>query len=200
MESQLESQKKFYEDKIQELEQQNNLVQNIQLQKRINDEQYITNLNRINELEEKLKAKELELNNKESMLNGNLLPKICEKGEYINFIKDIVFRNIFNDPIEIQNKKKNKLESFITDESEYIIYKDDEVIISNKGKIFIRILYSNDCIHKLYFDINVSMINNKILPFIIKCCKQRYNESENMNRYINREPYIIKFFKPNNFL
>ncbi len=117
LESQLESQKIFYENKIQELEQQNNLVQNIQLQKRINDEQYITNLNKINELEEKLKAKELELNNKESMLNEMFIleerKKVLEQKEIQLNEKELIIENRFNNNVLPKVCEKTDCKSFL---------------------------------------------------------------------------------------
>jgi hypothetical protein len=223
LESQLESQKIYYENKIQELEQQNNLVQNIQLQKRINDEQYITNLNRINELEEKLKVKELELNNKENMynemfileerkkvleqkeielnkkelmmektLNNTLLPKVCEKSECIEIIREYC-QKMYNQRQSCSFKEENlliaekKINDFLSDNSEYVVHKTHLCFITNKGRIFFKYSHINQSGEPIgYINLNLKHIDKPLLRILASI----------LNRPNGEDPIIFKSTNP----
>ena len=123
----------------------NELLKQNELNKLDNDNLQIDNDNLRKEIYSKqqyIESIEDKLDNDNLRLANSNIIKVAEKRDYKQFMLDCVY--CFNEypkqSVEYKTQQIALIDSIINDPDEYIIHINNQIIITNKGKIFQRIL------------------------------------------------------------
>ena len=125
------------QNELNKLDNDNLQIDNDNLRKEIySKQQYIESIEtKYNELLSKLDNDNLRL------ANSNII-KVAEKRDYKQFMLDCVYysNEYPKQSVEYKTHQIALIDSIINDPDEYIIHINNQIIITNKGKIFQRIL------------------------------------------------------------
>lgn len=150
-------------------------IYNLRLKNLENNKTFIDKINQMEEDKRQLEKNIHELECiaeelKEKIPKTNLLPKVSEKDQHRQFMLDCVIPNQSNS--EYIKTQENFIDEIIRS-NEYIVHKDANLLITNKGKIFQKMIcslgggYWRETYKYGYTDLNVKEMTIKIVGIII---------------------------------